>query len=153
SDSTSATRALAPELVRCLPVPIGSVSAVLRIVLPIALPLAVDVAVEIIVTIEIIIVVDVDISAVPIAIAPGAAPSPPSSGTERNSSAPRQSCPWNVARIGIRVIRVCRRRRPINDRRIVRGDVNYVGLGWLDCDHLFAAWNCLGLHYLLGAGF
>jgi hypothetical protein len=60
---------------------------VLWIMLPVA-ALAIDVAVEIVVAIEIIIVVDVDISAVPIAIAPVAAPSAPSSGTERNARAP-----------------------------------------------------------------
>jgi hypothetical protein len=64
---------------------------VLRIVLPITLPSLPSVhviAVEVVGAIEIIVVVDVDISAVPIAIAPVAAPSPPSSGTQRNSSAP-----------------------------------------------------------------
>jgi hypothetical protein len=58
-------------------------------VLPITLSLAADIAVEIVVLIEIIIVVDVDVAAVPIAIAPIAAPSTPSGGTQRNSSAPR----------------------------------------------------------------
>jgi hypothetical protein len=46
-------------------------------------------AVEIVVAIEIIIVVDVDVATVPIAIAPVAPPSTPSSGTQRNSRAPR----------------------------------------------------------------
>ena len=59
----------------------------LWIVLKVA-ALATDVAVKVVVAIEIIIVVDVDISAVPIAIAPVAAPSAPSSGTQRNSRAP-----------------------------------------------------------------
>jgi len=58
-------------------------------VLPITLSLAADIAVEIVVLIEIIIVVDVDVAAVPIAIAPIAAPSTPSGGTQRNSRAPR----------------------------------------------------------------
>jgi hypothetical protein len=60
---------------------------VLRIVLPVA-ALATDVAVEIVVAIEIIFVVDVDVATIPIAIAPVAAPSAPSSGTQRNSRAP-----------------------------------------------------------------
>jgi hypothetical protein len=60
---------------------------VLRIVLPVA-ALATDVAVEIVVAIEIIFVVDVDVATIPIAIAPVAAPSPPSRGTQRNSRAP-----------------------------------------------------------------
>jgi hypothetical protein len=53
---------------------------VLRIVLPVA-ALATDVAVEIVVAIEIIIVVDLDVATIPIAIAPGAAPSSPSGST------------------------------------------------------------------------
>jgi hypothetical protein len=76
------------ELIRRLPVTIRSISAVLRIVLPVA-ALATDVAVEIVVTIEIIVVVDVDVATVPIAIAPVAPPSAPSSGAQRNSRAPR----------------------------------------------------------------
>jgi hypothetical protein len=60
---------------------------VLRIVLPVA-ALATDVAVEIVVAIEIIFVVDVDVATIPIAIAPVAAPSAPSGGTQRNSRAP-----------------------------------------------------------------
>ena len=55
--------------------------------LPVA-ALAVDVAVEIIVAIEIVVVVDLDVSTIPIAIAPVATPSAPSSGTERNARAP-----------------------------------------------------------------
>jgi len=53
---------------------------VLRIVLPVA-ALAIDVAVEIVVTIEIVSVIDLDVAAVPIAIAPVAAPSAPGGGT------------------------------------------------------------------------
>jgi hypothetical protein len=60
---------------------------VLRIVLPVA-ALATDVAVEIVVAIEIIVVVDVDIAAVPIAVAPVATPRAPSGGTQCNSRAP-----------------------------------------------------------------
>jgi hypothetical protein len=46
-------------------------------------------AVEIVVAIEIIIVVDVHVAAVPIAIAPVAAPGAPRGGPQRNSRAPR----------------------------------------------------------------
>jgi hypothetical protein len=67
--------------IRGLPIPIGRIPAVLRIVLPITLPLAADVAVEIVVLIVIIIVVDFDVATIPIAIAPVAAPSAPSGGT------------------------------------------------------------------------
>jgi hypothetical protein len=76
------------ELIRRLPVAIGSVASVLRVVLPVA-ALAIDVAVEIIVTIKIIVVVNVDVATIPIAIAPVAAPSAtPGSRTQRNSGAP-----------------------------------------------------------------
>jgi hypothetical protein len=60
----------------------------LRIVLPVA-ALAADVAVEIVVLIVIIIVVDLNVAAVPIAIAPVTTPSAPRGGTQCNSSAPR----------------------------------------------------------------
>jgi len=45
-------------------------------------------AVEVIVAIKIIIVVDVDIPAAPVAVAPVAAPGAPRGGTQRNSGAP-----------------------------------------------------------------
>jgi len=45
------------------------------------LPLTSLLTVEIVVAIEIIVVVDVDVAVIPIAIAPGAAPSAPSGGT------------------------------------------------------------------------
>jgi hypothetical protein len=62
---------------------------VLRVVLPVILPSVDVVPVEVVVTIEIIIVVNIDVAAVPIAIAPVATPSAPSGGTQRNSRAPR----------------------------------------------------------------
>ena len=57
----------------------------LRVVLPIVslaslTPIDVPVDVLVVVPVEIIVVVDVDVAAVPIAIAPVAAPSAPSSG-------------------------------------------------------------------------
>jgi hypothetical protein len=60
---------------------------------PIALasltPVDVPVDVLVVVSIEIIVVIDVDVAAMPIAITPPvASPSAPSSGTQRNSSAP-----------------------------------------------------------------
>jgi hypothetical protein len=61
---------------------------VLRVVLPVA-ALAIDVAVEIVVTIEIVSVIDLDVAAVPIAIAPAATPSAPGSSAYCNSRAPR----------------------------------------------------------------
>jgi hypothetical protein len=72
-------------LIRRLPVPIGCISPVLRVVLPFVslaslTPIDVPVDVLVVVFVEIIVVVDVDVAAVPIAIAPVAAPRAPSSG-------------------------------------------------------------------------
>ena len=62
----------------------------LWIVLPLALATlaAVHVAIEIVVLIEIIVVVDIHIAAVPIAVAPVAAPGPPCGSSQRNSRSP-----------------------------------------------------------------
>ena len=125
----------------------------LRIVLPITLSLAADIAVEVVVAIEIIIVVDVDISAVPIAIAPVATPRAPSGRTQRNSRAPHQSCPWHVARISIGVIRIRWGGSSIHHSRVVRGNIDNIGVRLLNFDHLLAAGDCLRLDYRLGAGF
>jgi hypothetical protein len=126
---------------------------VLGIVLPITLSLAVDVAIEIIVLIVIIIVVDLNVATVPIAIAPVAAPSPPGGGTERNSGSPRKSRAWYVTRIRVGIIGICRRSRSVHHSRVVRRDVDNIGVCLLDLDHLVAAGNCLGLYHLLRAGF
>jgi hypothetical protein len=120
--------------------------------LRIVLELTALLAVKVVVLIEIIVVVDGDIATAPIAIAPVTAPSAPSGGAHRNSRAPSQSCSRHIARIGVRVVRILGRRRTVNDLRVVRRDINYVRVRLLDLDHLLAAGNCLGLHYLLGAG-
>jgi hypothetical protein len=60
---------------------------VLRVVLPLVTALDV-IAVKIVVTVEIIVVVNVDVAAVPIAIAPVTTPSAPSGRAERNSRSP-----------------------------------------------------------------
>jgi hypothetical protein len=57
--------------------------------LPIVLPVTSLLTVEIVVAIEIIIVVDVDVPAAPVAVAPISPSAAPSSGTQRNSRAPR----------------------------------------------------------------
>jgi hypothetical protein len=80
---------IATEFVRGPSITIRGISAVLRIVLPVTSLTSVHViAVKIVVLIEIIVVVDVDVAAVPIAVAPMAAPSAPSSGAQRNSRSP-----------------------------------------------------------------
>src|SRR5262245_39999638 len=157
----SATRATV--LSGRLPVSIGCISPVLRIVLPrvalASLP-AVNVPVDVLVVvpIEIIVVIDVHVAVVPIAIAPVATPSTPGGGTQCNSRAPCQRRSWDVAWIGIRVIRILSRSSSINDRRIVRWDISYVRIGLLNLDHLLTAAartapHCLGLYDLLRTGF
>ena len=126
----------------------------LRVVLPpVALASLTPVDVPIGVPVEIIVIVDVDITTAPIAIAPVAAPSPPSSGTQRNSRSPHQSRSWHIARIGIRVVRILGRGCTINDRRVVRRHVNYFRVSWLNYNNLLAALDRLSLHFLLRAGF
>jgi hypothetical protein len=108
----------------------------------------------VVVSVKIIVVVDVDVAVVPIAITPVAAPSPPGSSTKRYSGAPHQSCPRHIAGIGVVVIRSFSRSSSVNDRWVVRWNVNDVGTGLLYLDHLLAAaGHCLGLHNLLRAGF
>jgi hypothetical protein len=117
---------------------------------PVALPGLTAVDVLVVVPIEIIVVVNVHVAVVPIAIAPVAA----GPRTQRKSGCtPCQPHPGVIPGIGIRVIGICRRRCTINDLWVVRRNVNYIGLSWLDRDHLLAALNCFGLHCLLRAGF
>jgi hypothetical protein len=126
----------------------------LRIVLP--LPLAsltsvnVSVGVAVNVSVELVFVVDVDIAVVPITIAPIAA-SPRAQGKSRRT--PGKPHTRVVAGIGIRIIRIRRRRRPINNCRVVGRNINDIGLSGLNYDHLLAALHGLGLDYLLLAGF
>jgi hypothetical protein len=149
-----------PESVRCVSVPVRRVATMLGIVLP-AIALACLTATGLlagpinivsiapcidVVLVEVVLVIDVDVAVVPIAIAPVAA----GPGTQRKSGrAPRQPHAGVVPRIGIRIIGVLR--RAVNDRRVVRGHVNYLGISRLNDDHLFAAPNCFGLHSLLRA--
>jgi hypothetical protein len=120
--------------------------------LRIVLELTALLAVETVVLVKIIVVVDGDVATAPIAIAPVTTPSAPSGGTHGNSRAPSQCCSRHIARISIRIVRILGRRRTVNDLWVVRRDINYVRVSLLDLDYLLAAGNCLGLHYLLGAG-
>jgi hypothetical protein len=106
--------------------------------------------VEIIVPIEIIVVVDVDVAVAPIAIAP-VATGP--SAQRKSRCAPRQSHSRVVPRIGIRIIGIGRGRSSVNNLWVVRRNVNYVRLSWLNHNHLFATLDCFGFHSLLGGGF
>src|SRR5437879_2677444 len=76
------------------------------------------------------------------------------SGSARSKSlrAPRQPHPGVVSGIGIRIVRIGRRRRSVNDLWVVRRNVNYVGLRWLNDDHLLASLEWFLLHGLLRAG-
>src|SRR4029077_19056968 len=151
---SSSAGTLAAEFIRRLPVPIGGISPVLRVVLPfVALASLTPVHVLVVVPIEIIVVVDVDVAAVPIAIPPVAAPSAPGSGPQRDSRAPCQGCSGHVARISIGIVRVFNRSSPVHHSRVVRGHINNVRVRLLNFDYLLATGNCLGLHYRLGAGF
>jgi len=124
---------------------------VLGIVLPfVALASLAAVDVSIRVSVEVISVVNVHVAVVPIAIPPIA--SAPSCTHRKSRRAPRYPHPGVVPRIGIRVIGISRGRRSVDDLWVVRRDVNYVGLSWLNYDHLLAAFDCFGLHCLLGAG-
>lgn len=108
---------------------------------------AVDVSIR--VSVEVISVVDVDVAVVPIAIPPVTSPCGSRSKSRR---APRQPHPGVVSGIGIRIVRIGRRRRSVNDLWVVRRNVNYVGLRWLNDDHLLASLEWFLLHGLLRAG-
>ena len=126
----------------------------LRVMLPVvALPNLPPVHVFVVVPVKIIVVVDIDVATVPIAIAPMPPPSAPGSGTQRDSRAPRQSRAWQVTRIGIGIVRVFHRSRPVHHGRVVRGHIDDVRVCLLNLDYLFTAGHGLGLHYRLGAGF
>jgi hypothetical protein len=126
----------------------------LRVVLPpVALASLTAVNVPIGILIVIIVVIDVDVAVAPIAIAPVATPSTPGGGTQRNSRSPHQSCSWHVARIGVRIVRIFNRSRPVHHGRVVGGHINDLRVRLLDFDYLLAAGDSLGLYYLLRAGF
>jgi hypothetical protein len=107
-------------------------------------------SVDVRVPIKVVLVVDGDVAATPVAIAPV----PAGPRTERKSGrAPRQPHTGVVSWIGIRIIGVGRRSRSVNNHRVVRGNVNHVRASWLNDNHLLAAFDCLGFHSLLSAGF
>jgi hypothetical protein len=124
----------------------------LRIVLPLttprlAAPALAAIGVVNVILVEVVLVIDVDVATViPIAIAPGAA----GPGAERKSGrAPRQPHPRIIARVGVRVIGISGRRSSVYHRRIIGGNVNYVGLSRLYHNYLFAAFYRFRLDYLL----
>ena len=118
---------ISAKFIRCAPIPIGRIPAMLRIMLPRASLLVEVCLVKVLVNVFVIVVdvlvvdVDVDVAVAPPAIpAPApAAPGAPSGGTYRNSRAPCQSRPWDVARIGVGIIGIGRRWWSVNDRRVI----------------------------------
>jgi len=87
---------------------------VLRIVLPAITSSLVDIVDRVLV--EVVIVVDGDVRVVPIAIPPVVVGP---CGTQGNACPPSQRCPRLISRIGVRIIGILGRRRPINNLRIV----------------------------------
>lgn len=114
-----------------------------RVMLPLAPALA---AIDVRIPVEIVIVVDVDVSTAPIAITPVVRPC----GPQDDAGPHRESHPRHVSWIGIRVIRICG--RPVNNRRIVGGDVNNFRVRLLNNDDLLASLHRLSFHSLLLAG-
>jgi hypothetical protein len=101
-------------------------------------------------SVKVIVVIDVDVAVVPIAVAPVAA----GPGTQRKSGrAPRQPHAGVVPRIGVGIIWIRRGRWPVDNRRIVRGNIDHIGLSGLHDDNLFAAFDAFGLDDLLLTGF
>jgi hypothetical protein len=98
------------------------------------------------VSVKIIVVVDVDVAVVPIAISPVVVGPCASQNKAGSESQPHTGV---VSRIRIRIIGISWRRRSINHLRVVRGNVNYVGVSLLNYDHLFTALDRLRLHALL----
>jgi hypothetical protein len=121
--------------------------------LPIVIPLTSLLAVEIVVAIEIVVVVNVDVPAAPVAIAP-ISPSPAHPCCAKcESGPPCQPHSGVVSRVAVGIIRIFNRSSPVHYSRVVRGHIDNVGARLLNFDHLFAAGDCLGLYNLLRTGF
>jgi hypothetical protein len=98
----------------------------------------------------IVVDVDVDVTAAP---SKTPAPAPTPHGSQRNTDPERNRCSGVISRgrivnQGIRIDR-----RTEDDGWIVRGNVNHLGTGWFNHDNLLTAFDCLGFHFLLCAGF
>jgi hypothetical protein len=107
-----------------------------------------SVGVSVDVTVEVILVVNIDIATIPIAVAPVVGPR----ASQDKPSSKCKTHPGVVSRITVRIIGIGRRSSSVDHLRVIRGNVNYVGVRLLNCDHLIAAWNCLGLYDLLRIG-
>lgn len=102
-------------------VPIRRVASVLWVVLPCvalaspSLPIYVSVNIPVNVFVKVIVVVDGHVAAVPVTIAPVVGPC----RSQNNSGSEGQPRAGVVSRIGVRIIGIGRRRRPINHLRVV----------------------------------
>ena len=113
----------------------------------------VKVVVNVLVIIIYVLVIHIDVH---IAAPPSAIPTP-ATAPRRSKGDPGAECnrrsryiiPWR--RVIDRWIRICR--CPINHSRIVRGNINHIGIGWLNHDSLLAALDRLSLYCLLLASF
>ena len=95
----------------------------------------------------VVVYIDVDAAASPATIvAPTAAPR----GTQNESGPKRKPHSRYISWIDIGRIRVCG--RTIDDHRIVGGDIDHLGAGLLYDNHLLAAIDDLGFHFLLLGG-
>jgi hypothetical protein len=127
-----------PPVAPALPGPISLSGSIVNVV-----------TVEVIVPVKVVFVVDVDVAAIPVTIAPVTAPV-----TAPCDRCPEsQSCSGNVTRIIVRVIGITGWRGAIDHRRIVGRDINDFRIGLLDFDDLFPTLgNGLGFHDLLSTG-
>jgi hypothetical protein len=105
---------------------------------------SIDVPVD--VSVKVIVVVDVYVAMLPIAVAPVVVRP---YASQNKSGSKSQSHAGVVSRVGVRIIGIGRRRRSVNHLRVVRGNVNYIGVSLLNYDRLLTALNRFGLHFLL----
>jgi len=96
-------RSTATESIGSVPIAIGSISAVFRVVLPVVALAAIDVVGLIVVIYVLVVPVNINV-----AVTPAAAPTPTPApcGAERETGAPRQTHPRVVARIFVGIVRI-----------------------------------------------
>ena len=119
----------------------------LCVVLPVVALAAIDVVGLVVVIYVLVVPVNINVAVTP-AAAPTPTPAP--SRSEREPCTPGQTHSGVVTRIFIGIVRVLG--FAINHDRIVRRDIDHLRISLLNHDHLLAA-LCLGLDFLLGAGF
>jgi hypothetical protein len=103
-----------------------------------------------VVAVKIVVVVDIDVAAMPIAIAPVTTPV---SGTPGNRRAEREPHSRIIARIIVGIIRISRCRRAVDHGWIVGWHVHRLAAGRLNVYDLFPTVLGFCLHHLLLTGF